>query len=324
VDDDRGYALIDRIARLAGRLGMNETRVRWKLLRLREKRAEAADRARTASAHVAYEHAVCGQCGRILPRGTKACESCGARLEPRWVQMLRRAGLHAPVPLSVSTLIAVVILVAFARQFAAQPGFSFSGMPLLELGGHYPALEWVTGQWWRLGTAVLLHAGVIHVLFNLVALAQVGPDAEEAFGPGRVLLFFVVMGVVANLPTLLLHRDGLYLGASGAVLGLGGLAAGWGQRQGTSQGRAVRNSMLMWLAYATVFGLVMPGRIDHSAHVTGFAAGFVLGWASHGVRRRQGALDAAMGVVGLVLLLALLALILFPPDPRSLAPWFDA
>ena len=319
MDEDRAYALIDRIARLAGRLGMNETRVRWRLLRLRDRRTEAAERARTAASHVAYEHAVCGQCGRILPRGTKECLTCGSRLEPRWVQMLRRAGLHAPVPFSVSSLIALVVLIAFAREFVGQPGFSFSPQWLLELGGHVPLLEWETGQFWRLGTAVLLHGGVIHVLFNLIALAQVGPATEEEFGPGRTLLYFVVMGTAANIPSLLMDRRGVAIGASGAVLGLAGLAAGWGQREGTSHGRALRNSMLTWLVYTTVIGLML--HVDHSAHFTGFATGFLLGFASHGAKKRQGPLDATLGVIGLVLLLGLLALILFPPDPMRLAPW---
>ena len=84
-------------------------------------------------------------------------------------------------------------------------------------------------------------------------------------------------------------------------------------------GRQIRNSMAMWLVYSTIFGLMM--RVDHSAHVTGFALGFLLGFTSHGVQKRRGSTDAILGLVGFVVLLALLALILFPPDPMRVMPW---
>lgn len=317
MSDDPGYDRIDKVAKLAGKLGFNETRVRWKLLRMREQRAEAAERARTAASHVRYEHAVCGHCGRILDRSARQCPSCGSKLEPRWVQMLRRAGMHAPVPLSVSTLIVAVILLAFVRQVIAGGGsfFAFQGQDLLRLGAHYPLLE-QSGEWWRLGTAVLLHGGILHLLFNVFALSQVGPGCEDAFGPGRTLFFFVVIGIAANVPSLLMDRANISIGASGAVLGMAGLAAGWGQREGTTIGRSIRNSMVMWLVYTTLFGLMM--RVDHSAHISGFACGFVLGFASHGVRKRQGSADAILGLVGFVALLVLLGLVLFPPESRFL------
>lgn len=312
MSDERDYEFINKIARVAGKIGFNETRVRWKLLGMREKRAEASSRAKEAAAHVGYRHAVCGHCGRILDRSTKICPGCGSKLEPRWVQMLRRAGMHAPVPLSVSTFIGLVILIAFARQVITGSSImSFEGMDLLRLGAHSPPLE-RAGEWWRLGTAVLLHGGLIHLAFNVFALSQVGPGCEDAFGPGRTLFFFAVTGIVANVPALLIGREWTSIGASGAVLGLAGLAAGWGQREGTTHGRAVRNSMLLWLAYSTLFGLMF--RVDHLAHFSGFAMGAVLGFASHGAKRRQGSVDGMLGAIGFVTLLVLLGLILFPPE----------
>lgn len=313
MSDERSYAFIDRIAKLAGVLGFNETQVRWKLLRMREEREGAREQARAAAAHVGYEHAVCGNCGRILPRGTKTCPSCESRLEPRFVQMLRRAGMHAPVPLSVATLLGLILMIAFARQLVAQPSgmMGFSGETLARLGAHMPYYEAGAHQWWRLGTAVLLHGGILHLVFNLVALSQVTPLVEDVVGPGRTLFIFTVTGIVANVPTLLMGRNMIGIGASGAIMGLIGLAAAWGHREATSHGIMVRNAMLKWLLYTTLIGLMLP--VDHSAHLTGFAGGAVLGLAFHGVTLRRGPADAAFGLAGTVVLLGLLGLVLLPP-----------
>ncbi len=320
LSDQQDFTTIYRIARVAGRLGMNETRVRWKLLRWAEQRQARRDRVGTAVAHVSYEHAVCGQCGRVLPRGTRDCPTCGARLEPRIVQMLRRAGMHSPVVLSAGSFLVAIILVAFARQTVAT-GFSLWGGGSIEeivrMGAHVPAFEHA-GQWWRLGTAVLLHAGLIHALFNLFAMVQIAPFVEDAYGPGRTVFFFFALGILANVPTSALEKNMIGVGASGAIMGLIGVAAGWGQREGTTHGTAVRNMMLKWLLYVTLFGLFL--RADHSAHIAGFVAGAAAGWIFHGVKRRVGATDAVLGAIGVLGCLALLALVLFPPGfPRGYA-----
>lgn len=314
MSDERDRTWTERFVKLAVALGVDETRLRWKLMRWHDQREAAKDRAGVVAAHVAYEHSICGNCGRIEPRGTRTCTGCGHRIEPRVVQQLRRLGVHSPVGISMTWLCLLAILAAFAKEVVAQGAFfSFDGRTLVALGAHVPLLE-REGQWWRLATAVLLHGGLIHLVFNAIALIQIGPAIEEVYGRGRTLLFFMVMGAAANLPSLVLRPGMLGIGASGAIMGLIGMGAGWGQREGTSHGRAVRNQMLQWLLYTTLFGLAF--HVDHIAHITGFVVGGALGFAFHEPRRKGGMLDFALGVTGALLLLATLALIVFPPAVR--------
>jgi hypothetical protein len=77
--------------------------------------------------------------------------------------------------------------------------------------------------------------------------------------------------------TFLMAASGVSIGASGAVMGLIGLAAGWGQRDGTRIGRDTRNQMLKWCAFTLVFGVLIGA--DNAAHVVGFVAGGVIGLA---------------------------------------------
>lgn len=312
--DERDRSWTELVVKLAVALGFNEPRIRWKLMRWKDRREAAKDRAGVVAAHVAYQHSICGHCGRIEPRGTRTCTGCGHRMEPRFVQQLRRLGVHSPVGISVTWLCLLAIVAAFAKQVVTQGAFfSFDLRTLVTLGAHVPILE-REGQWWRLATAVLLHAGVMHLVLNIVALTQIGPAIEEVYGRGRTLLFFMLMGVAANLPSHLLSPGMTGVGASGAVLGLIGMGAGWGQREGTSHGHAVRNQMLQWLLYTTLLGFAF--NVDHVAHITGFVVGGVLGFTLHGPRRKGGMLDFALGVTGALLLFATLALIVFPPRVR--------
>jgi membrane associated rhomboid family serine protease len=77
-------------------------------------------------------------------------------------------------------------------------------------------------QWWRVFSSQFLHAGVIHLVFNMSALLSIGPDLEHAFGSGRVLLIFVFAGSAAALSTAIFLPTRVCVGASGAILGLFG------------------------------------------------------------------------------------------------------
>jgi len=165
-----------------------------------------------------------------------------------------------------------------------------------------------------LGTAVFMHAGIWHLGFNLFALAQIGPMVEELFGRGRMLLLFLVTGIVANVGALAVGVYGVGIGASGALMGLVGLAAGWGQRDGTGAGLNVRNRMLKWAAYVMVFGFVI--RADNAAHLFGFLAGGVFGFAlppRHLRRTERLWLQVVQALVGAAVAVALVMLCLVPP-----------
>ncbi len=141
------------------------------------------------------------------------------------------------------------------------------------------------GKIWLLVTPIFLHLGLIHLFFNAFSLLQLGPLAEEAFGPGRFLTLYVATGVVGNLLSTAWGWGGA--GASGAVFGLMGAVLVYVRRRRASIGPALVYRMLMrWLLYAALVTLFVP-RVNHLAHAGGFLSGCALGYLAdrHGRSR---------------------------------------
>jgi rhomboid protease GluP len=236
----------------------------------------------------------------------------GARI---W-QVANRLGLVVPTALSVSTLLGMIIAIAYLRLMFARPGtgyFTVASEDLIYLGAYYlPALE--AGQLWRHATAIFVHIGLLHLGFNMIALAQIGPAIEETFGRARMLLLFLVTGVVGFAVCQALGMVAVSAGASGAIMGLCGAAAGFGQRDGTSAGRSVRNQMLKWAIYTMIFGVMI--RANNTAHAGGFVSGALLGffmpprWLRRGYVRGS---DYAIGCLCVAALAIAFALVLHPP-----------
>jgi membrane associated rhomboid family serine protease len=90
-----------------------------------------------------------------------------------------------------------------------------------------------------------------------------------------MLFFFMFTGVVASLGSSLTGTPGVRIGASGAIMGLTGCAAGWGHRLGSQHGIRVRNHMLQWALYTMAYGVIL--QADNVAHGVGFAVGAILG-----------------------------------------------
>ena len=213
--------------------------------------------------------------------------------------------------LSVSTILALVIMTTYARVWVAQGGGFAAPPPLLlfDFGGQWQATA--PDEPWRLLTAIFLHAGIWHLLFNLFALAQIGPELETIWGRTSMLFIFVVTGIAGNIASASVHPNVIGIGASGGICGLIGAAIGYGQRLGNSRGIAIRNSMLRWLAYTIVFGFVV--NADNIAHGGGAIAGGAFGYfVAPAVWRKRGLKPVRViaGVIGIAATIAAVAIIL--------------
>lgn len=339
--------VIEKLVKLGGLLGFNEIRLRWKLTRGLESIRRRGRRAKVTAVHVGYAHKTCGRCGAVNDKAAKQCASCGARLGWRGWQVLGRIGILMPNIVSVSTLLAAVLFVIYGRMLLGDIEgnfFSFSGRDLVTFGAHVRVAV-QAGEWWRLGTAVFLHAGIMHIGFNIFALSVIGPQVEQLFGRLRMFTFFVLTGVLANvavqivsgwLDPLMLSgglggplgwlAEQLWLpplaqsiGASGGVMGLIGVTAGWGHRDGTAVGRGARNLMLQWLLYTTIFGLVVGA--NHGAHFAGFILGAAFGYSLQPVYRTRsapGPLTIAGTVLSLLITVVCVTMTLAPKPTQAL------
>lgn len=315
-DDD---AWIEHVVGIAGQLGFNKMRLRWKLIRWQEARRRKARHREQVIAHITYAHKTCHECGSVQDKDEAICTHCGAKLASRRFQVLERIGLAMPVPLSMSTLLAVALIVAYGRVWIASGG-GLAGPPgplLIEFGGRWAPL--MSEEPWRLVTAVFLHAGPLHLAFNVLAIATVGPRVEELYGRATMLGLFVATGVIANLATLQVGPLGVGIGASGGVMGLIGAVAACGHRMGTGYGRGLRDSMLKWLGYTLVYGFML--HADNWAHLFGALSGAAFGFAikPHAWTRRElFPVRALVGAVGLVATFgAVLLIFTRTPAPRE-------
>ncbi len=146
------------------------------------------------------------------------------------------------------------------------------------------------GEWWRLLTSMFIHFGVLHLLFNIWALAIFGPLVERLFGSINYLFIYLVSGIAGSLASLSWHPEINAAGASGAILGILGALLAAQLRAGESFPgnivRPLRNTTLVFLGWTLYAGFTSQG-IDNAAHIGGVAAGFLVGLA--GARPISGA-----------------------------------
>jgi membrane associated rhomboid family serine protease len=135
------------------------------------------------------------------------------------------------------------------------------------------------GEWWRLFTAVTLHADLAHLMGNLTTGVILLGLAMARWGAGPALLAAWFAGALGNVASMVLRSgDYIGLGASGMVMGaLGLLAAASWQHRHSSQGflelvvRGLFGAILLFILIG-----VNPGS-DVAAHIGGFLAGVLFG-----------------------------------------------
>lgn len=178
------------------------------------------------------------------------------------------------------------------------------GLSILTLfGAQLNALVLELGQWWRPFTAMFLHANLIHLGMNSLALAQLGPTIETAFGWRRLLVIWFAAGLAGNW--LFLWKGPLEVwsvGASGAIFGLFGALVVLGLRLRAAIRPGFWWQIALTLGINVYIGLAVP-QINMWAHAGGFVAGLI--WAAAmiltrpGAERRQAIAAAAVVTVAL-------------------------
>lgn len=138
------------------------------------------------------------------------------------------------------------------------------------------------GEVWRLVTPIFMHSRtlILHLLFNMFWLADLGSQIERARGSLRFAALVVATAVVSNLAQYLLAGP-WFLGMSGVVYGLLGYIWMKVRYDPDTAMRLRANTvptMLIWLLLCTT-GLLGP--IANAAHIAGLLAGMAIGVAAH-------------------------------------------
>src|SRR5262249_58946896 len=134
------------------------------------------------------------------------------------------------------------------------------------------ALAWRAGRWWTILTAIYLHGGLLHILFNVLWIRQLGPAVEELYGSARLVIIFTVAGALGFLFSDWANVA-LTSGASGSIFGLFGAMVVYGHRRGGTYGKLIFQQYGMWAVILFIYALLPGTRVDNFAHAGGFIGG---------------------------------------------------
>lgn len=73
---------------------------------------------------------------------------------------------------------------------------------------------------WTVVTYMFLHAGFMHILFNMIALYFFGPRVEQRLGGRHFLRLYFASGIAGALLSLVFTPQARIVGASGAIFGV--------------------------------------------------------------------------------------------------------
>lgn len=273
---------------------------------------------------------ICPVCGSLVGINASRCHECGTSMTFSLAAMSKKLGGligdHAPV--TTALLIANLLLFGLSLVLTMQAGeagglktlFGMSNEASYRLGASFPPAIFYLHEWWRLIMAMFLHAGLLHIGFNMMALMQFGPALEEVYGSPRYLFLYTVTGAFGFL--LSAFTNHFSLGASGALLGIMGAMLAITTKRGGAYMRELRTRMIGSLVFLFILGLMGWIRMDNWAHGGGLAAGFLLGKIfadrepfNNSEKRRA----HAMGwLAGLVMVACLVLMLVHFHDPT---PW---
>ena len=161
------------------------------------------------------------------------------------------------------------------------------GLSSILLGQEERWFEWLAltktgiaaGEYWRLFSVTLVHAGFLHLAFNMYALYIIGPTVEALYGSRRFLLIYLACAAAASTTSYVFSDAEVAVGASGAVFGLFGvlLVADRIHKPAlTRQTRGLTMQIGVLIAVNLIIGFT-SSDIDNAAHIGGLLAGCWLG-----------------------------------------------
>jgi len=184
-------------------------------------------------------------------------------------------------------VVCYVASLLMSRGEIGMVGFNFlspSGYANFIMGASGAVPIFLYDRWWTILSAGFLHGSLIHILFNMYWVKQLAPAVSDLYGPGRMVIIYIVSSAVGFLfssfagaflgwiPIRLFHGAQVTVGASAAIFGFLGALVYYGRRSGST---AVYTQALQYAVMMFVLGLLMSS-IDNWAHGGGFIGGYLV------------------------------------------------
>jgi membrane associated rhomboid family serine protease len=233
---------------------------------------------------------LCPSCGMLVGVNDAQCLGCG-RARPGLfglTALLRLSGLDDLFVPIVMWGCGALYLASLAMDPGSIGGGGLSMMSpgneslfVLGASGALPVFGY--GRWWTVLSASWLHGSVLHIVFNMLSVRNLGPAVSQFYGGARTVIIYFVAGAAGFLASSFagayltflpdrLQGGSFTVGASAGVFGLLGAVLHYGRRGGSAQ---IRELATRWILINLVLGFSIA-RIDNWAHLGGLAGGYLM------------------------------------------------
>jgi rhomboid protease GluP len=215
---------------------------------------------------------------------------------PKRQPLLRWSAAPATYLLVFANVAMFLLMLGTGAQ-SLSPGGTSTPQALMQWGAKSSSSVLMDHEWWRLFTAMFIHAGILHLATNMWCLWNLGLLGEPMLGPVGMVCVYTLSGAAGNLlglavDALMSTVQGTALsqipsvGASGAVFGIAGLLIIFLSRARlpipAPELQRLRRSVIYFAGLNFVLGAAISiapteMKVDNMAHLGGFAMGLALG-----------------------------------------------
>ena len=222
---------------------------------------------------------VCPSCRNLINTDEVRCPYCGTYRPGMWglgPALSRlfggRIDLLTLIPTACVALYVLSLLLDLRSALTIRGGLfgmlSPGNRALIALG-----MTHRQGQWWTLFTSIYLHGSLLHILFNVLWIRQLGPQVGDLYGSARYFIIFTAGGVVGFALSNVL-TGAPTIGASGAIFGLFAALIVYGRWHGGTLNSVMTRQVWQWAIVLFILGFMMRG-INNWAHLGGFIGGWI-------------------------------------------------
>ena len=172
-----------------------------------------------------------------------------------------------------------IILICVAIAVISKLGNSIEALSPLFIAspGSEGLSDVMNGQLWRLATPIFIHFGIMHLVFNLMWVWDLGRLIEDKKGAAFYLVFVLIVGVLSNLAQYFFTGSPYFGGMSGALYGMFGYIWIQGRHNPSFADDLRKDTIVMMLAWFVLCWTGLLGPIANWAHTTGLVVGVL--WA---------------------------------------------
>ena len=226
---------------------------------------------------------ICPDCMTPTPVGMR-CPECAKQRTKVQTAASMRAGAEPRITVGIMVLCVLLFLASGQFGVRSTGGTSlYDNLALLGIG--FDGIDKIgvsAGEYWRLVSGGFLHAGLLHIGFNMYLLWLLGSQLEPLYGPARYAALYLTALLAGAFGALVQTTVTPTVGASGAVFGLMGAFAVEMYRRGHDP---LRSDIGFLILFNLAFSFLPGFNVSFGGHIGGLVGGVLAAFAYDAVER---------------------------------------